>query len=119
MLLPDVLTLPLVLAGLGEALWLEREATLDRAEAAALGWICLYALAFAYRRLRNRDGLGEGDAKLLAAGGAWVGLAALPWVMISGASLALCYAGILRLRGVALSGTTKIPSVPSLPPVSG
>ena len=114
MLLPDVLTLPLVLAGLGEAWWLEREATLDRAEAAALAWLCLYALASVYRRLRGREGLGEGDAKLLAAGGAWVGLAALPWVMISGASLALCYAGTLRLRGVALSDTTKIPLGPFL-----
>jgi leader peptidase (prepilin peptidase)/N-methyltransferase len=113
-LLPDVLTLPLVLAGLAEAWWLERGTIFDRADAAALAATCLYALAFVYRRLRGRDGLGEGDAKLLAAGGAWVGLAALPWVMIGGASLALGYAGYLRLRGVALSGTTKIPFGPFL-----
>ena len=113
-LLPDVLTLPLVLAGLAEALWLEPGAIVDRATAAAVAAISLYALAFAYRRLRGRDGLGEGDAKLLAAGGAWVGLAALPWVMISAASLALCYAAILRRRGVPLDATTKLPFGPFL-----
>ena len=113
-LLPDVLTLPLVLAGLAEAWWLEPEAALDRAEAAAVAAISLYALAYAYRRLRGRDGLGEGDAKLLAAGGAWVGLAALPWVMMAGAILALCYAGLLRLLGASLTAMTKIPFGPFL-----
>ena len=113
-LLPDALSLPLVLAGLAEAWWLEPEAILDRAEGAAVAALSLYALAFAYRRLRGRDGLGEGDAKLLAAGGAWVGVAALPWVMITGATLALVYAAILRLRGTTLSATTKIPFGPFL-----
>ncbi len=111
-LLPDALTLPLVLGGLAEAWWLDRDAITDRAEAATIAALCLYLLAFAYRRLRGRDGLGEGDAKLLAAGGAWVGVVALPWVMIAGAVTALCYASILYLRGISLSGTTKIPFGP-------
>jgi leader peptidase (prepilin peptidase)/N-methyltransferase len=113
-LLPDALTLTLVLAGLAEAWWLDPSDVFDRAEAAASGAICLYALAYVYRRLRGRDGLGRGDAKLLAAGGAWVGLAALPWAMIAGAMLALGWAGVLRLRGIALSGSTKIPFGPFL-----
>ncbi len=113
-LLPDALTLPLVLAGLAEAWWLDRPAITERAEAAAIGALCLYALAFGYRRLRGRDGLGEGDAKLLAAGGAWVGVLALPWVMIAAAVMALCYAGILHLRGTLLTSTTKIPFGPFL-----
>jgi leader peptidase (prepilin peptidase)/N-methyltransferase len=112
--LPDVLTLPLILAGLAEAAWLEPDAIFDRAEAAALAAAALYLLAFTYRRLRHRDGLGLGDAKLLAAGGAWTGLASLPWIMMAGAVLALGYALILRLRGEALSATTKIPFGPFL-----
>jgi leader peptidase (prepilin peptidase)/N-methyltransferase len=112
--LPDVLTLPLVLAGLAEAWWLEPEAVFDRAEAAAFAAALLALLAFAYRRLRQRDGLGLGDAKLLAAGGAWVGLGGLPQVMILGALLALAYALTLRLRGRTLTVTTRIPFGPFL-----
>jgi len=89
-LLPDMLTLPLILAGLLAAL-LEPAGPSwpDRAIGAAVGWLLFAGLAFAYRRLRGRDGLGFGDAKLLAAGGAWLGWQALPWVVLVGAGAAL------------------------------
>ena len=74
MLLPDALTLPLIPAGLLATLWLEPELATDHALAAAVGYTALRGLALVYRRVRGRDGLGEGDAKLLAALGAWVGL---------------------------------------------
>jgi leader peptidase (prepilin peptidase)/N-methyltransferase len=112
--LPDVLTLPLILAGLAEAAWLEPVALTDRVLAAAVGFASLWLLAVTYRRLRGRDGLGLGDAKLLAAGGAWVGVAALPFVLFTGAVLALLYALALRLRGTTLSGTLKLPLGPFL-----
>ena len=112
--LPDVLTLPLILIGLAEASWLDRGSLFDRAQAAALAAVSLYLLAFVYRHLRKRSGLGLGDAKLLAGGGAWVGLAALPWVMIAGAGTALCYALTLRLRGKVVTVTTRLPFGPFL-----
>jgi leader peptidase (prepilin peptidase)/N-methyltransferase len=112
--LPDGLTLPLILAGLGEALVLAPEDVTDRAVAAAVAATALYGLAFLYRRLRGREGLGLGDAKLLAAGGAWVGTAALPWVLVAGAVLALGYVGVLRVRGVGVTGGTRVPFGPFL-----
>jgi leader peptidase (prepilin peptidase) / N-methyltransferase len=42
-----------------------------------------------YRRLRHRDGLGQGDAWLLAALGCWVGFAGLPWLLLGASMLAL------------------------------
>ena len=42
--------------------------------------------------LRGRDGVGEGDAKLLAASGAWLGAALLPQVILLAASTALAAA---------------------------
>ena len=90
--LPDALTLPLILAGLAEALWLEPDALTQRAFGAATGYTAFWALALAYRRLRGREGLGMGDAKLLAAGGAWVGLAGLPAVMLTAALGGLAWA---------------------------
>lgn len=107
--LPDVLTLPLLLAGLAAA-WLVEPWTLtDRAVGAIAGYAAFRALAWLYRRLRRRAGLGEGDAKLLAAGGAWLGWQALPDVVMAGALLGLALAGVQRLRGRRLDGATPLP----------
>lgn len=81
LLLPDALTLPLGLAGFGvTALWFP-SLLADSVSGAVLGWALFTALAAAYRRLRGRDGLGGGDAKLLAALGAWLGWQGLPSVV--------------------------------------
>ena len=40
---------------------------------AAVGFGALWLLAFLYRRVRGREGLGGGEPFLLGAGGAWVG----------------------------------------------
>lgn len=112
--LPDALTLPLVVAGLAATWLLTPWATSDHAAAAALGYALFRLVAFAYRRLRGIEGLGHGDAKLLAAGGAWLGLAALPIVILGAAVIGLLGAGALRLAGRRLAGTTAIPFGPPL-----
>ena len=94
--LPDVLTLPLLLGGLAACAAIDPQALPDRAAAAAAGYVAFRALSFAYRRLRGRAGLGAGDAKLLAAGGAWLGLADLPLMVLCGALLTL---GLAAIRG--------------------
>ncbi len=90
--LPDVLTLPLILAGLVEAAFLEPEALNARAFGAAFGYTAFWAVARVYRRVRGRDGLGLGDAKLLAAGGAWVGVWVLGDVVLAAALAGLLWA---------------------------
>ena len=52
---------------------------------AAAGFAVFWSIGAAYRRYRGRDGLGGGDAKLLAAAGAWVGWQGLPLVVLIGA----------------------------------
>ncbi len=100
-LLPDMLTLPLVAAGLLEGLvTMDGAPPIDRVAGAAAGYAVFAGLAFAYRRLRGRDGLGLGDAKLLAAGGAWLGWQALPGVILVGAGGALAAALILQRGGL-------------------
>lgn len=94
--LPDELTLPLGAAGLGAAILPNGTGLLNAAIGAAAGFTALWLLAFAYRRLRGRDGLGGGDPFLLAAGGAWVGWMGLPsvllWAAAGGLSLVLARA---------------------------
>lgn len=114
MILPDVLTLPLIPAGLLATLWLDPERATDHALAAALGYTALRGLALLYRRVRGREGLGEGDAKLLAALGAWVGLEGLPTVVLGAALAGLAAAGIMWLRGGEMRATTAIPFGPFL-----
>ena len=64
--------------------------------------------------MRGREGLGRGDAKLLAASGAWVGVGALPQVILLAAIGALAAAGCLRLAGVRLGAQSALPFGPFL-----
>lgn len=107
--LPDVLVLPLILAGLAITSALNVDALADRAVATAAGYLSLRLLNAAYRRLRGYDGLGQGDAKLFAACGAWAGLGALPLVLLLGALVGLGVAMLRALLGEALNPRTRIP----------
>jgi leader peptidase (prepilin peptidase)/N-methyltransferase len=113
-LLPDALTLPLIIAGLAAAFLFNPDQLTDRALGAALGYLSLMAIAALYRRLRGREGLGGGDAKLLAASGAWLGAAALPQVILLAALSALAAAAGLRLAGVRLGIHSALPFGPFL-----
>ncbi len=94
--LPDIITLCLILAGLGLT-WLYQPAALyAHAAAAALGYCGFRLLDYGYLAIRNRQGLGEGDAKLLAAAGAWLGLAALGDVILAAGLIGI---GIAMLAG--------------------
>jgi leader peptidase (prepilin peptidase)/N-methyltransferase len=53
--------------------------------------------------------MGEGDAKLLAALGAWVGLSGLGPTILIAALLGLSAALVMRLRGGAVASDTKLP----------
>ena len=87
---------------------------IDSALGAVLGYATLRALAVFYRMLRQREGLGPGDAKLLGAAGAWVGATALPQVILLAALAALLAAAALRLVGVRLHAHSALPFGPFL-----
>jgi leader peptidase (prepilin peptidase)/N-methyltransferase len=113
-LLPDALTLPLVPAGLAVAWFAAPEELLDRLLGAAVGFVVFVAIAAAYRRWRGRDGLGRGDAKLLAGVGAWVGAGGLPSVILLAALLALTVAMARRGFGARLSAADPVAFGPYL-----
>jgi leader peptidase (prepilin peptidase)/N-methyltransferase len=113
-LLPDTLTLPLLLAGLAVTWWFDPDALTEHALAAALGYLSFWGIAKGYRYLRGRDGLGMGDAKLLAAAGAWLGVAALPNVVLIAAISGLLAAGVMAARGQRVSAQLRLPFGPAL-----
>ena len=80
--IPDWASLGLVLAGLGATFWFAPEDVGWHA-LTALGWFLLFAaVSEFYLRVRGIDGLGLGDAKLMAAGGAWLGPFASPSALL-------------------------------------
>ena len=97
--LPDIITLPLILAGLlfnsfsGQGF----TSCQDSIIGSILGYTSLWFLNYLYRSLKKQDGIGMGDAKLLAALGAWLGWLALPGILLI-ASLTGLIGGIIWLQ---------------------
>lgn len=109
MWLPDALILPLAALGLTLGDWILPAPFLDRVIGTVAGIILFALLAFVYRRLRGRDGLGLGDAKLLGAIGAWMGWQALPFVLLIASMAALLWVLALRVTGQQMHALTRIP----------
>jgi leader peptidase (prepilin peptidase)/N-methyltransferase len=112
--LPDVLTLPLAAVGIAAAVLRAPADLADRGLGMVLGYIGLRAVAWLYRQWRGREGLGGGDAKLLAAAGAWTGATGLPSIIFGGAVLGLIAAGAMALAGHALRRDSALPFGPFL-----
>jgi leader peptidase (prepilin peptidase) / N-methyltransferase len=112
--LPDILTLPLIAAGIGLCALLDWDAPVMRLVAAVAGYALLFFVAAVYHRLRGRHGLGLGDAKLFAAAGAWTGLEGLPSVLLVASLAALAAVGLAVATGRDISAQTRIAFGPFL-----
>ena len=94
-LLPDVLTFPLIAFGLVFS-------SIYGNIYAALGGMCVgysifVAIEISFKVFMKKDGLGRGDAKLLAGGGAWCGLGSIAGIVLLSSFSALLF---LALYGV-------------------
>ncbi|MEO0911780.1 MAG: A24 family peptidase [Pseudomonadota bacterium] len=93
--IPDAVSLPLIGAGLALASMRSGGLPSDHLIGAAAAYLVFAAFGEAFYRLRGREGLGLGDAKLLAAAGAWLGWADLPLLVVMAAGGALLF-GMVR-----------------------
>ena len=112
--LPDWLILPLVAIGPAVTTIFSPADLLPNILAALIGFLAFWLIARLYHSLRGYDGLGLGDAKLLAAAGAWLGPLYLAPVVFVSAILAIGAALILRLLGREVSLQTTLPFGPFL-----
>lgn len=112
--LPDALTLTLIGLGIianGFGLF----TSLTHATIGAIAGYCFFWLvAFTFRKLRGIDGLGLGDAKLLAAIGAWTGWQLLSPTILAASLLALGTTLIANIAGNNIDRNTHIPFGPAL-----
>ncbi|MEM1193756.1 MAG: prepilin peptidase [Pseudomonadota bacterium] len=112
--LPDALTLPLIAIGLGVNIFPAGfVSSIDALIGAMAGGGVFLAVALGYRAMRGHDGLGLGDAKLLAAIGAWFGWTILAPVVLV-ASVSALLAVLVGSQGKTLSATQIIRFGPAL-----
>lgn len=112
-LLPDVLTLTLMWSGMLFHLsggWISLS---DSVTGAVCGYGLLWLIFTMYKWKTGREGMGFGDFKLAAALGAWLGVMALPTVLLY-ASLSGALVGLLMHRYRYLPASSAIPFGPFL-----
>lgn len=112
-LLPDVLTLPLLVAGLGLHSVSGWSDGLSAFAGAALGYGLLRVVFTLYYWKTGRAGMGQGDFKLAAALGAWLGVQAVPMLLLL-SSVAGVIAGLGALMLKRLPQGSAIPFGPFL-----
>jgi leader peptidase (prepilin peptidase)/N-methyltransferase len=99
-LLPDQLTLPLLWLGLVLSLVPVFIAPDAAIVGAAIGYLSLWAVYWLFKLATGKEGMGYGDFKLLAALGAWMGVASLlPIVLLSSLIGAIVGGAVLALGG--------------------
>ena len=112
-LLPDQLTLPLLWLGViaaVENLYVGQKAAMLGVIA---GYLSLWSVYWVFKQLTGKEGMGHGDFKLLAALGAWTGLAGvLPTILLSSFIGALVGSIWLAVKG--RDKATPIPFGPYL-----
>ena len=105
MLLPDSLTLPLMWAGILLASAGVINLSLEQSVwGAALGYGVLWLVQTVFCAATGKQGMGEGDYKLLAALGAWLGWLALPMLVLLASFSGVLLAVWWRLRGYLKAG---------------
>ncbi len=113
--LPDVLTAALALSGLAMAAIVNQDRFIEHLLGAMAGYLVFVTIELVYQRLRGRDGLGRGDAKLLGGIGAWIGITGLPSCIFVAALSAIAWVVVTNmLRGRTIGGETSVAFGPFL-----
>jgi len=107
--LPDELTLPLAATGLAASAWLAQGWPVDQMIGLGLGFGLLWLLAWLYRQVRGREGLGGGDPFLFAGAGAWVGWIGLPSVLLWACAVGFSLILAKLLLGRSVQSTDRLP----------
>jgi len=103
-LLPDILTLPLLWAGLLYQLLFQPLMLPAAVIGAMAGYLVLWSVYWLFKLVTGKEGMGYGDFKLLAALGAWVGWQTLPLVLIISAGIGALFGITWQLMRKDLRG---------------
>ncbi|MCF7911891.1 MAG: prepilin peptidase [Candidatus Cloacimonetes bacterium] len=96
-IIPDLLSLPLIIIGLGLSCISQIDLPfLSALAGAATGFFFFYLLALAVSHSLKREALGGGDIKFIAAIGAFIGIKGVLFTIFSSAAIALTVVLILK-----------------------
>lgn len=97
--LPNAITFPMILLGLMINFYSTARMTnfFDAVTGSVVGYVFIWGLNEIYWRLKKQHAIGMGDAKLLAALGAWLGLSALVNILFF-ASIGGIIGGLIWLK---------------------
>jgi leader peptidase (prepilin peptidase)/N-methyltransferase len=99
-LLPDALTQALLWVGLiGSAMSLTPTPLLHSLSGAVLGYGLLWLVSWGFEQLAGKEGMGQGDLKLLAGLGAWVGVWSLLPLLLLASISGLIFGVSQKMRG--------------------
>lgn len=107
-LLPDNITLPLLWLGLilnSQGLF---TSLTDALWGAVFGYLSLWSVYWIFKLLTQKEGMGYGDFKLLAALGAWMGWQALPVTIL----LSSVVGAVIGIAGILIMGRDKNIPIP-------
>lgn len=116
--LPNLINYSLIFAGLFLTWYMWPEALFGHVIAALIGYGLIWLLGVLSKRFKGRAGIGLGDAKLLAASGAWFGLISLPFILLISSGLGLLMALILFVRRSDKSEASQTQAIPFGPALS-
>jgi leader peptidase (prepilin peptidase)/N-methyltransferase len=107
-LLPDNITLPLIWLGLIFNIHHEFTAIESAVMGAILGYLVLWGVYWIFKLITHKEGMGYGDFKMLAAIGAWLGIEALPLVIV----IASFTASIVGITLILLKKQNRASTIP-------
>ncbi|WP_417610248.1 prepilin peptidase [Parasphingorhabdus sp.] len=107
--LPDQLTAILAITGLLASIITEYPALLDRLIGGFAGFALLALIGGIYKRIRQREGLGGGDPKMLGAIGCWLGWQMLPLVLLGASAVGIMVVISWKVRGEAVTARSMLP----------
>ena len=115
-IIPNVLTFPLMAIGLIKSFYPNLNKAIfpnyiNSLIGGLIGYAIIWLIIYFYEKVRKKDGMGLGDAKLMAAIGFWFGWASIPIVIFVSSFVALVFA-IPSLIKKSLSMSSEIPFGP-------
>ena len=110
-LIPDQLSLSLLWLGLFFSLFEFSISPNEAIQGALIGYLSLWLVFHLFKLITGKEGMGYGDFKLLAAGGAWLGPELLIAVLLIASLSGLVFA---LLQAIVKRGSNKIPFGPYL-----
>jgi len=111
LILPDVLTIPLLIAGFAFAAYISGFISAPESAAGAIAGYALPVLATLLMLWYSDEAFGGGDIKLLAAIGAWLGVERLIWTILLSCVVFGVYAAIRRQRAGAFGPSLAIAAI--------